>query len=65
MKQNKLEELYEIEKEYYVKLPHETRECNYIGLRYKDTLHELKKESSLTYSRESMSKLKNGMATKK
>ena len=38
MKQNKLEELYEIEKEYYVKLPHETRECNYIGLRYKDTL---------------------------
>ncbi len=33
-----LKELYEIEKEYYIKLPNDIRECNYIGLRYKGTL---------------------------
>ena len=33
-----LKELYEIEKEYYIKLPNDIRECNYVGLRYKGTL---------------------------
>ena len=33
-----LKELYEIEKEYYIKQPNDIRECNYIGLRYKGTL---------------------------
>ena len=33
-----LTELYAIEKEYYIKLPNDIRECNYIGLRYKGTL---------------------------
>ena len=35
---DRLKELYEIEKEYYIKLPHRIRECNYVGLRYKDSL---------------------------
>ncbi len=33
-----LKELYEIEKEYYIKLPNDIRECHYAGLRYKDRL---------------------------
>lgn len=33
-----LQVLYEIEKEYYINLPNATRECNYKGHRYKDTL---------------------------